>query len=91
MSNDTTWPTDLSTTGTVLDNSQYSLTATDQPYERHLMLDVECMGTRTNAPLAAIGAVIFEPDTGRILDKFYVKIDITTSVRCWTRKPSNGG
>lgn len=81
MSNDTTWSPDLSTTGVVLDNNQYSLTPSDQPYERHLMLDVECMGTRTNAPLAAIGAVIFEPDTGKILDKFYVKIDITTSVK----------
>lgn len=84
MSNDTTWTPDLSTTGAPLDNSQYSLTPAgnpDQPYERHLMLDVECMGTRTNAPLAAIGAVIFEPDTGNILDKFYIKIDITTSVQ----------
>lgn len=51
-----------------------------QPYERHLMLDVECLGTRAHAPLAAIGAVVFEPDTGIIVDFYYEKIDFTTSV-----------
>ena len=52
----------------------------DQPYERHLMVDVECLGTRPSAPLAALGACVFEPDTGVILERFYTKIDISSSV-----------
>jgi hypothetical protein len=52
-----------------------------QPYEEHLMLDVECLGTRPGAPLGALGAVIFQPDTGKIVDTFYEKIDFETSVK----------
>jgi len=69
----------LPQTGLSLDGHQGHM-AQSQPPERHVMIDVECMGTRTNAPLGAIGAAIFEPDTGNIIDEFYTKIDITTSV-----------
>lgn len=32
----------------------------------HLMIDLETMGNKPNAPIVAIGAVLFEPSTGEI-------------------------
>ena len=48
-------------------------------YERHLMIDVECLGVSAGAPLGALGAVVFEPDTGNVIETFYEKIDFVTS------------
>lgn len=42
----------------------------------HLMVDIETMGTRPNAPIVTIGACYFEPTTGAILSKLYVAVDI---------------
>lgn len=33
---------------------------------QHLMLDLETMGKKPNAPIVAIGAVLFSPRTGEI-------------------------
>lgn len=42
----------------------------------NVMIDIETMGTGHNAPVIAIGAVRFDPDTGDIdPDTFYMKID----------------
>jgi exodeoxyribonuclease VIII len=56
----------------------------------HIMIDLETMGTRPNAPIVAIGAVAFVPDrqhkdgsveAGGLYDKFYEVLDLTWAVR----------
>lgn len=42
----------------------------------HLMIDIETMGTRFDAPVLAIGAVFFDPNTGVLGAEFYRAIDI---------------
>jgi len=44
----------------------------------HVMIDLETMGTRPDAPIIAIGAVMF--DGNEITDKFYVNIDLASAV-----------
>ena len=44
----------------------------------HVMLDLETMGTRPDAPIIAIGAVMF--DGNAILDEFYVNVDLESAV-----------
>ncbi|AHF74041.1 putative ribonuclease (polynucleotidyl transferase) from prophage [Candidatus Sodalis pierantonius str. SOPE] len=41
----------------------------------HLMIDIETLGVRASAPLAAIGAVFFEPTTGQLGKAFYARVD----------------
>lgn len=48
---------------------------------QHLMIDLETMGTRFDAPVVAIGAVYFNPDTGEIGEKFYRHIDVQDACR----------
>jgi hypothetical protein len=42
----------------------------------HIMIDLETMGTRFDAPVLSIGACYFDPDTGDIGKKFYGRIDM---------------
>jgi len=44
----------------------------------HIMIDLETMGTRPNAPIVSIGAVAF--DAGGIKSEFYRNVDLKTSV-----------
>lgn len=44
----------------------------------HVMLDLETMGTRPNAPIIAIGAVMF--DGNGVVDQFYRNIDLASAV-----------
>ena len=44
----------------------------------HVMIDLETMGTRPNAPIIAIGAVTF--DANAVYDEFYVNIDLESAV-----------
>lgn len=44
----------------------------------HVMVDLETMGTRPNAPIIAIGAVAF--DANAVHDEFYVNIDLESAV-----------
>lgn len=44
----------------------------------HVMVDLETMGTRPNAPIIAIGAVMF--NSNAILDEFYVNVDLESAV-----------
>ncbi len=46
----------------------------------NLMLDLEAMGTNTNAPIVAIGAVFFEPSTGELGPEFYTAVDLTSEL-----------
>ena len=42
----------------------------------HLMIDLETLGTAANAPVIAIGAVFFDPNTGTLGDTFDAAIDV---------------
>lgn len=52
----------------------------------HLMIDLETMGTRFDAPIIAVGAVFFTPETGELGGKFYGGVDIADA--CKYGKPS---
>ncbi len=46
----------------------------------HLMIDLETMGTNTNAPIVVIGAVFFDPQTGEIGPVFYIVISLADAM-----------
>lgn len=49
--------------------------------KRHIMIDIETLGTFTNAPVVTIGACFFNPMTGEIGDKFYERIDLAEAMQ----------
>ena len=53
----------------------------DQPIDYvHFMVDLETMGKKNNAPIVAIGAVVFDPSTGSIGESFYKVVCLESSV-----------
>ena len=42
---------------------------------KHVMVDLETLSTAPNAAIMSIGAVAFDPETGRVGAEFYVNID----------------
>ncbi|HBR3918007.1 TPA: 3'-5' exoribonuclease [Klebsiella pneumoniae] len=46
----------------------------------HVMVDLETMGKKNNAPIVAIGAVVFDPATGSIGESFYKVVCLESSV-----------
>lgn len=53
----------------------------DQPIDYvHVMVDLETMGKKNNAPIVAIGAVVFDPTTGSIGESFYKVVCLESSV-----------
>ncbi|HBT4588787.1 TPA: exonuclease [Klebsiella pneumoniae] len=53
----------------------------DQPVDYvHIMVDLETMGKKHNAPIVAIGAVVFDPATGSIGESFYKIVSLESSV-----------
>lgn len=53
----------------------------DQPIDYvHVMVDLETMGKKHNAPIVAIGAVLFDPATGSIGESFYKVVCLESSV-----------
>ena len=48
---------------------------------KHLMIDIETLGTAANAPVVAIGAVFFDPNTGTLGDTFDAAIDVEDAMR----------
>lgn len=52
----------------------------------HLMIDLETLGTRFDCPVVAIGAAVFNPETGEIGKTFYRSIDFADA--CRFGKPS---
>jgi hypothetical protein len=46
----------------------------------HLMIDLETLGTGVDAPIAAIGAVFFEPSTGCTGARFYTRVDFASDM-----------
>lgn len=47
---------------------------------KHIMIDLETLGTNDNAPVLSIGATFFEPSTGEQGADFYETIDLVTCV-----------
>jgi hypothetical protein len=47
----------------------------------HLMIDLETLGTAANAPVVAIGAVFFDPATGKLGATFDGTIDVEDALR----------
>ena len=53
----------------------------DQPIDYvHVMVDLETMGKKHNAPIVAIGAVVFDPATGSIGESFYKVVCLESSM-----------
>ncbi|HED2305138.1 TPA: 3'-5' exoribonuclease [Klebsiella pneumoniae] len=53
----------------------------DQPIDYvHVMVDLETMGKKHNAPIVAIGAVVFDLATGSIGESFYKVVCLESSV-----------
>lgn len=53
----------------------------DQPIDYvHVMVDLETMGKKYNAPIVAIGAVVFDPATGSIGESFYKVVCLESSM-----------
>lgn len=47
---------------------------------KHIMIDLETLGTGIDAVFISIGAVYFNPDTGALGDEFYENIDWQSSL-----------
>ncbi|HCL8733128.1 TPA: 3'-5' exoribonuclease [Escherichia coli] len=60
-------------------NGHHVITSTSRVWY-HLMIDIETMGTNTNAPIVVIGAVFFAPQTGEIGPVFYIVISLTDAM-----------
>ncbi|EMX54042.1 putative exonuclease VIII [Escherichia coli MP020980.2] len=60
-------------------NGRHIITSTSRVWY-HLMIDLETMGTNTNAPIVVIGAVFFDPQTGEIGPVFYIVISLTDAM-----------
>ncbi|HEI2437956.1 3'-5' exoribonuclease domain-containing protein [Escherichia marmotae] len=60
-------------------NGHHVVTSTSRVWY-HLMIDLETMGTNTNAPIVVIGAVFFDPQTGEIGPVFYIVISLTDAM-----------
>jgi hypothetical protein len=46
----------------------------------NLMLDLETMGNKPNAPIVAIGAVFFDPATGELGPQFYTAVNLASEL-----------
>lgn len=46
----------------------------------NLMIDLETMGNKPNAPIVSIGAVFFDPATGELGNSFYSVVTLKSSV-----------
>ncbi|EFB1659120.1 exonuclease [Escherichia coli] len=60
-------------------NGHHVITSTSRVWY-HLMIDLETMGTNTNAPIVVIGAVFFDPQTGEIGPVFYIVVSLTDAM-----------
>lgn len=47
---------------------------------RHVMVDLETMGSNSNAPIVSIGAVFFNPDNGSMGAEFYTVVSLESSM-----------
>ena len=66
-----------------------------------LMIDLESMGKKPNAPIVSIGAVFFNPQTGELGQEFYTAVSLESAMAqargtgwryvLWLVKQSPGG
>ncbi|HBV6503588.1 TPA: 3'-5' exoribonuclease [Escherichia coli] len=59
-------------------NGHHEITSTSRLWH-HLMIDLETMGKNPDAPIASIGAVFFDPQTGEMGPEFSKTIDLETA------------
>lgn len=52
---------------------------------RHLMIDLETLGTTRNAVVLSIGATIFDPTKEGTIDTLYLKVDIEEQTETYNR------
>ncbi|MCH4997843.1 3'-5' exoribonuclease [Pectobacterium carotovorum] len=66
----------------------------------HVMIDIEALGKKANAPIGSIGAVFFNPQTGELGEKFYCRVDFENdmlngavpdgdTIKWWLRQSSD--
>ncbi|GCI57977.1 exonuclease [Escherichia coli] len=60
-------------------NDHHVITSTSRVWY-HLMIDLETMGKKSNAPIVVIGAVFFDPQTGEIGPTFYIVISLVDAM-----------
>lgn len=46
----------------------------------NLMIDLESMGKKPNAPIVSIGAVIFDPQSGELGQEFYTAVNLESAM-----------
>lgn len=51
---------------------------------KHIMLDLETLGTRPDAAIISIGAVVFDPHSGELGNAFYQQVDMSSSLTTGT-------
>jgi hypothetical protein len=56
---------------------------------RHMMVDLETMGTHVGAPIISIGAVMFDPNSDDMGERFHVGIELESNVQ-FGRHPDPG-
>jgi hypothetical protein len=49
---------------------------------QHMMVDLETMGTHVGAPILSIGAVMFDPNSDDMGERFHVGIELESNVEC---------
>lgn len=49
------------------------------PKPKEIMLDIECMGKSSKAPITSLGAVVFNPSTGELGNEFEVVVNLNSS------------
>lgn len=49
------------------------------PKPKEIMLDIECMGKGSKAPITSLGAVVFNPNTGELGNEFEVVVNLNSS------------
>ncbi len=66
---------------TLNNDSGHHIIEEDSPADyRHVMVDLETMGKKSNAPVVSIGAVIFDPATGFLGETFYKVVSLESAV-----------
>jgi exodeoxyribonuclease VIII len=59
---------------------QREMTATVRLSKVHIMVDLETMGVGNDAAIISIGAVKFDPRGSGVLDAFYTRVDLSSSL-----------
>ncbi|EKF9299620.1 3'-5' exoribonuclease [Vibrio cholerae] len=52
------------------------------------MIDIECMGKGSKAPITSLGAVVFNPNTGELGSEFYCIVNLCSSAYYGEMDPS---